>query len=532
MNIFSHEHDSALDWADGGIVAVDQRALPHDTVLMRLTTVDELIEAIGSLAIRGAPAIGIAGALGVALAAYRHGCETAAAHAAVTADAERIAAARPTAVNLRWAVSRVLGKLDEGPDAVLADALRIRSDDAQTNRQLADTAADVVLSLTDRPDGLRVLTHCNTGRFATAAVGTALGAITELARRGRVADVLVDETRPLLQGARLTTFELREAGVPHRLCVDSAAAGAMARGEVDVVLVGADRIAANGDTANKIGTYSLAVAAARHGIPFIVVAPESSWDRSIADGSVMVIEDRAADEVTAIGGVLVAPEGTPVYNPAFDVTPGELITAIVSETGVERPSRASEICELSKVLYERGWMPGTAGNISTRTDPDGKTFQVTASGKDKGSLTGRDIVEALIADGTAAGTGRPSAEASIHAAIYRTTDAGAVIHVHAPYSTAIASLHGASLSLADYELIKGLGPIADATLPIFQNWADVPRIADDVAEYLSARGANPVPALLIGHHGVTVWGADLAQARNRLECIEAIAQLMLLTKTM
>lgn len=226
--------------------------------------------AITSLAVRGAPAIGLAGALGVALSAHRHTSDGATDEASVKADAARLSAARPTAVNLAWAVDlawavrRAVGRLADGPQAVLAEAMAMLEEDATANRTAVVRAADLVQSLVpDRP--VRIPTHCNTGRLATAAVGTALGAIIELHERGRVAEVLVDETRPLLQGARLTAWELGEAGVPYRLCVDSAAAAAMARGMVDCVPAGADRIAANGDVANKIGTYGLAVAAARQG---------------------------------------------------------------------------------------------------------------------------------------------------------------------------------------------------------------------------------------------------------------------------
>ncbi|MDH6576342.1 S-methyl-5-thioribose-1-phosphate isomerase [Kitasatospora sp. MAP5-34] len=317
---------------EGAILAVDQRALPAEYRQLTLRTVDEVIAAIQTLAVRGAPAIGLTGALGVALAAYAHGADL----AAVRADAARLAAARPTAVNLEWAVRRALGRLPEGADAVLAEAQAMLAEDISVNRAAVERATELVLDLTpDRP--LRLLTHCNTGRLATAAVGTALGTILELAARGRVEQVLVDETRPLLQGARLTAWELGEAGVPYRLCVDSAAAAAMAQGLVDCVLVGADRIAANGDTANKIGTYGLAVAAARHGIPFVVVAPESSWDDQLADGSGIVVEERPAGEVTSFGATTVAPAGAAVFNPAFDVTPGHLITAVVSERRTLRP---------------------------------------------------------------------------------------------------------------------------------------------------------------------------------------------------
>ncbi len=321
---------TSLSWDGEAVIAVDQRALPGEYRLLRLLSVDEVIAAIQSLAVRGAPAIGLAGALGVVLAARRHRGTGPEALAAVRADADRLAQARPTAVNLEWGVRRALGRLADGPQAVLAEAMTMLEEDAATNRAAARRAADLVASLTARRP-LRLLTHCNTGRLATAAGGTALGAILELAERGCVAEVLVDETRPLLQGSRLTAWELSEAGVAYRICVDSAAPAAMARKMVDCVLVGADRIAANGDVANKIGTYGLAVAAAHHGIPFVVVAPESTWDRALPDGSGILIEERDPAEVTHYAGTAVAPAGAGVYNPAFDVTPAHLITATVSE---------------------------------------------------------------------------------------------------------------------------------------------------------------------------------------------------------
>ncbi|MGH4030322.1 S-methyl-5-thioribose-1-phosphate isomerase [Actinomycetota bacterium Odt1-20B] len=328
----------SLAWDDGAVVTVDQRHLPHETRELRLSTVGEVVDAIATLAIRGAPAIGLAGALGVALSAHRNRTPGGVDEAAVVADAERLVAARPTAVNLEWGVRRVLARIGDGADGMLAEALDLLSEDAALGAAAVAQAAALVESLTpDRP--LRLLTHCNTGRLATGSVGTALGAILRLAERRRVEEVLVDETRPLLQGARLTAWELAEADVPYRLCVDSAAASAMARGLVDCVLVGADRIAANGDTANKIGTYGLAVAAARHGVPFVVVAPESTWDPALPDGSGIVVEERASDEVTRLAGVVTAPVGAPAYNPAFDVTPAGLITAIVTERRVFRPRR-------------------------------------------------------------------------------------------------------------------------------------------------------------------------------------------------
>jgi methylthioribose-1-phosphate isomerase len=319
---------TTVGWADGALLAIDQRRLPHTLCWLRITTVDEVIDAIKTLAIRGAPALGVAGAFGVALAAYAHVGDDEKA----TSEALRIASARPTAVNLEWGVRRALTVLPSGPGAVLAQAQQMLAEDARANEACATHAADLVQRLCpDRP--LRVLTHCNAGRLATTAFGTALGAVRVLHARGRVAEVLVDETRPLLQGARLTAWELAEAGIAHRLTIDSAAAWAMATEQVDCVMVGADRIAADGAVANKIGTYALAVAAHRHGIPFIVVAPESTRDAATATGAEIVVEERTAAEITHVGGVATAPEGTAVFNPAFDVTPPELITAVVTENG-------------------------------------------------------------------------------------------------------------------------------------------------------------------------------------------------------
>lgn len=319
--------ERTVDWDAGVIVTVDQRALPHEYRMLRLATVDELIDAIRRLAIRGAPALGAAGALGVAQSARRHPGD----EGTVRAEAARLADARPTAVNLSWGVDRALSRLPGGPEAVLAEALAVLDEDERVNREASRRAADLVLRLCERRP-LRVLTHCNTGRLATVAWGTALGAVRHLAEAHQVEYVLATETRPLLQGSRLTAYELAEAGIAHRLCPDSAAPAAIAQGLVDCVLVGADRIAANGDVANKIGTYALALAAARHGIPFVVVAPESTVDPSLPDGGGVRIEERAAEEVTRFAGQPVAPEWAEAFNPAFDVTPADLVTAITTES--------------------------------------------------------------------------------------------------------------------------------------------------------------------------------------------------------
>jgi methylthioribose-1-phosphate isomerase len=516
-----------MTWDDGALIVIDQRALPHELRRLSITTVDEVIDAITSLAIRGAPALGVAGAFGVALAAFAHAGDA----EKVTLEAARIASARPTAVNLAWGVQRALARLPEGPQAVLAEAQQMLAQDAEVNRVCATHAADLVLRLCpDRP--LRVLTHCNTGRLATTAFGTAIGALRVLHARGKVDDVLVDETRPLLQGARLTAWELAEAGIPHRLTIDSAAAWAMATGQVDCVIVGADRITADGSVANKIGTYALALAAHRHGIPFIVVAPESTRDMATATGREIVVEERAAGEITHVEGVATAPERTAVFNPAFDVTPPELITAVVTENGVlgltgqANTLVAQQISNIARSLYARGWMPGTAGNISVRT---GETAAITGSGLSKGELTADDMVTVTVADSQPVSGGRrPSAETAIHTAIYRATDADAVVHVHAPHATAQTIGASQTLTFSGYELIKGLGTTEKITVPVFTNHADVSRIGADIERHLTEHPEAP-PVLFIAGHGITAWGADLAQTRDRLECLEAMCELATLT---
>ncbi|OBG35398.1 S-methyl-5-thioribose-1-phosphate isomerase [Mycobacterium sp. E3198] len=321
-----------IDWDGDAVTIIDQTALPADYRVLTLRTVDELIDAIRRLAVRGAPALGAAGALGVVLAA-REGGDV----GAIKERAERVAQARPTAVNLSWGVARALEKLDEGAESVLAEALEILDEDERLNRAASAHAAEVVLELCERRP-LRLLSHCNAGHLATVAWGSALGVVWHLHERGLVESVLVDETRPLLQGARLTAWELAQAGVPYRVQPDGAAAAAMARGLVDCVLVGADRIAANGDVANKIGTYGLAIAARHHHLPLVVVAPSSTIDASLATGAAIAIEERPPDELRTFAGMAITPPDADAFNPAFDVTPAELITAVVTEQGRYRPS--------------------------------------------------------------------------------------------------------------------------------------------------------------------------------------------------
>jgi len=320
-----------IDWDDGAIVMVDQTALPDRLVTLRIEAVEDLVAAIGRLAVRGAPALEAAGALGVALAARGERDP-----GRVRALAARLAAARPTAVNLERGVRRALARLDDGPDAVRDEALALLAEDEARNRAIGRRGAAFLADLgLERP---RVLTHCNTGALATVGWGTALGIVRWLHAAGRLGMVYATETRPLLQGSRLTAWELEDMGAEYRLVVDGAAAAIVARGLVDVVLVGADRIAANGDVANKIGTYALALAAARHGIPMVVAAPESTIDPATSAGTAIAIEVRPDAEVLRCGGVSVAPRGAAALNLAFDVTPADLVTALVTERRVLRPA--------------------------------------------------------------------------------------------------------------------------------------------------------------------------------------------------
>jgi methylthioribose-1-phosphate isomerase len=296
-----------LDEDGPAVVLLDQRRLPDEVVDVRCATPAEVADAIREMVVRGAPAIGIAAAYGLALAALR-GDDL--------AEAERVlASSRPTAVNLPWALARM--RDDPTPERARA----LHAQEVERCRRMAAHAVELF-----RP-GTRALTHCNAGGLATGGYGSAVGALRAAAERGLLERVLVDETRPLLQGSRLTAWELERAGIPHAVIADSAAGSLMARGEVDLVVTGADRIAANGDTANKIGTYSLAVLAAHHEIPFYVVAPTSTLDRTTPEGAAIPIEERDPAELTS---------RFPARNPAFDVTPAALIAAIVTEDGVKR----------------------------------------------------------------------------------------------------------------------------------------------------------------------------------------------------
>lgn len=315
----------AIAFADGVLQLLDQRALPAAEQWLSCRTADEAADAIRAMVVRGAPAIGIAAAYGMAMAA--------AAGADREQAAQRLAAARPTAVNLRWALARLRALGDVSATRMAEEARAIHAEDLVQNRRMAEHGAALL------GEGARVLTHCNTGALATGGHGTALGVIRTAWAAGQLAAVYHTETRPWLQGARLTAWELAADGIPATMIADAACAQLMASGALDWVIVGADRVAANGDTANKIGTLTLAACARAFGVRVMVVAPSGTVDAGCADGSAIPIETRDAAELSGIGGQRIAPEGTRVWNPVFDVTPAALVDAFVCEKGVCFPSR-------------------------------------------------------------------------------------------------------------------------------------------------------------------------------------------------
>ncbi|WP_044277196.1 MULTISPECIES: S-methyl-5-thioribose-1-phosphate isomerase [Caldilinea] len=327
-------------WQDQKVMLIDQRLLPGQFVVAAFDTVEAVAGAIRDMVVRGAPAIGATGAYGMALAAFH---SQATDRAALLEDLRRakatLDAARPTAVNLSWATDRMLAcaasaqvaTVEELRHLLLAEANAIADEDVEINRRLGFHGAALI------KDGANLLHHCNTGSLATVGFGTALGVIYACAEQGKRVHVWVDETRPRLQGARLTAWELMRAEIPMHLIADNAAGHLMRTGQVDAVLFGADRVAANGDVANKIGTYKLAVVARENGIPVYAAVPTSTIDLNLTSGDEIPIEERSAEEVTHIDGVAIAPAGVPVYNPAFDVTPHRYITAIITEEGVCYP---------------------------------------------------------------------------------------------------------------------------------------------------------------------------------------------------
>ena len=338
MNRMSENEIRPIKWSGENLELLDQTRLPQEEVTVKVSTYQQAVVAIRDMQVRGAPAIGVTAAYAVAMAARDivvNGRQEFMAQ--LEAAASEIAAARPTAVNLQWAVRRMVdlasadGDVDGIAVRLLGEAKRIHQEDEQINRRMGEYGKDLI------PDGGSVLTHCNAGALATAGFGTAIGVIRAGWEDGKRFQVFNTETRPFLQGARLTAWEFQKLGIPSKLIVDSAAGMLMKQGKINCIITGADRIAANGDTANKIGTYSLAVLAKENRIPFYVAAPISTIDLSLPDGDGIQIEERPEEEVTHLQGVAMAPEGVQAINPAFDVTPNGYVSAIITEAGVARP---------------------------------------------------------------------------------------------------------------------------------------------------------------------------------------------------
>ena len=342
-------------WEDGKVKLIDQTRLPDEYVILEYSDYRDVVRGIKVMEVRGAPAIGVAAALGIALGAQ----------AISTSDpkefirrveeiAQEFRSTRPTAVNLFWGIERILETARRNADqpiseikrAILDEAISIQQEDIEINRRLGRFGAELI------PDGSTVLTHCNAGALATAGYGTALGVIRAAVEAGKRIKVIADETRPRLQGMKLTAWECVQAGIPVTVITDNMAAWAMKKGMVNCIVVGADRIAANGDVANKVGTYGVAVLARAHNIPFYVAAPMSTVDLSIPDGDHIPIEERSEVEVTHIGQTCIAPAGVSVFNPAFDVTPAEYITAIITEHGILRPPYPESLAEAHSGVLE------------------------------------------------------------------------------------------------------------------------------------------------------------------------------------
>ena len=338
-----------IRWEDGKIRMLDQRKLPHQIQYLDFDSVTGVASAITDMVIRGAPAIGAAGAYGLAVAAQNSAStDIVTLVSEISSAGEQLKAARPTAVNLGWAIDRVLNKVkamkltdtSTMKSAVLNEACFLAEEDIRINRQMGQHALSII------PEKANIIHHCNTGSLATVGYGTALGAIRAAHENGSKVHVYVDETRPRLQGARLTTWELKQLGIPHTLIVDSASGYLMSQGKVDLCLVGCDRVAANGDTANKIGTYNLALVANAHRIPFYVVGPTSTIDMGLENGRLIPIEERPSIEITEIFGVSIVTEGTEAANPAFDITPADLITGIITERGIAFPPFMQSLLEM------------------------------------------------------------------------------------------------------------------------------------------------------------------------------------------
>jgi methylthioribose-1-phosphate isomerase len=497
---------SALRWTGDALELLDQRHLPAEERWVRCDSAQDVADAIRLMVVRGAPAIGIAAAWGLVLANQR-GDDVA--QAAAT-----LLAARPTAVNLRWAVERVR---TQPCDRWAAEAEALHAEDVSINRALGDVGARL---LSRRAV---VWHHCNTGALATGGWGTALGIVRSAAAMGKQPFVYVGETRPWLQGARLTAWELEREGIAGALCVDSAVAGVMAG--CDALLVGCDRVALDGAVANKIGTFTAALAARHHGVPVYVAMPLSTLDPRTARGDDIPIETRGADELRGWRNLTWAAD-FPVHNPVFDVTPPDLVTAWVTEKGLWWPvARAADIgTRLAAWLHAAGLVPATSGNLALRA---GRGLLVTPTGRHLATLTPGDWVE-TDERGQSLGRGRPSAEAAVHAAVLG-LGYGASLHAHGgPFTHAS---RGDDVVLEGLELLKAFPGRAThegrMVVPVVDNDQDTVALGRAVAAAARAASApgQPCVAVLVRGHGVYAWGDGPEDAQRHLEALVPLLAL-------
>ncbi len=515
-----HLYSPSIEYLDGRLRILDQEQLPLRVEWVDVQSTDHMVEILRSLKVRGAPLIGVAASLALAQAAAK-GIP----YPQLVEMAERLRLARPTAVNLAACVDRIMtsAKIAANPHhEIQLKAREIFEEDVALCRTMGERGAALI------QPGESILTICNTGSLATAGIGTAFGVIRTAHEQGKQIHVYACETRPLLQGGRLTAWELAQNNIPYTLICDSMAATLMREGKIDRVLVGADRIAANGDFANKIGTYNLAILAHHHNIPFHTVAPYTTVDLSCPNGEAIQIEQRSPHEVRGfLTQLRWSPADAPVYNPSFDVTPATLVTSHILDRPIVfrptlAPAIADAIIEAGQALYHMGLLPACAGNLSLRL---GDQIAITTSGAHKGKLTRQDILLTDLQGRALNPKQRPSSDTALHTLIYSLIPtAGAVVHAHTFEGVVLTKQRpqATALSTRNYALHRAFAGIdthaSTLTVPIFPDSEDVPALSTQVGAYLKEH--PDTNAFLLQNHGLYTWGADLNEAQNRVEAFE------------
>lgn len=515
-----HLYSPSIEYLEGRLKILDQEKLPTTIEWVEVRSPDHMVEILRSLKVRGAPLIGVAASLSLAQVAAQ-GIP----FVEIVEMAGRLRLARPTAVNLAACVDRIMAAAHASSDPlgeIQSKAREIFEEDVALCRLMGERGA----SLIER--GESILTICNTGSLATAGIGTALGVIRTAHEQGKKIHVYVCETRPLLQGGRLTAWELEQSGIPYTLICDSMAATLMRDGKIDRVLVGADRIAANGDFANKIGTYSLAVLAHHHQIPFHPVAPYTTVDFGCPDGDAIEIEERSPHEVRGFLKQLIwSPLEAPVYNPSFDVTPATLVTSHILDRPVAfRPTLplafSDALIEAGHALHQKGLLPACAGNLSVRW---GDQIAITASGAHKGYLTRQDLLLTDLQGNPHNPKQTPSSDTRLHTLIYSLfPQTGAAVHVHTFEGVVLTKLRpdASSITTRNYALHRAFPQIkthaSAVTVPIFPDSEDVEALSRQIGAYLKEHPETL--AFMLQNHGLYTWGQDLQEAQSRVEAFE------------